>query len=487
MTNHFQTIVNGIVGRTGNPTLAATIAALFSELEIEDNETFPNTYIPPQDVEAAIKAIVAANPAHRFNTGQRSKLDSLVSISNKHMAPLTYPPILTEWETVYAAVRSNANGGNQTPAPPPNNNNSNNEKLTKSPINMEAYTMNSASSSALQASELLQQIQNWMAPQHAVAAKIVSITRGLDGHILQEVVAQTGAEEHLNRNLHSAMNALIMKTTLLKNRVPEAATGRELLINVLNTLVPPHEIQRLRNKLGLQLAGTHYSDFDTPEAFLAERNSILRQVRDFGDEVPVETKYVSLLNDIEKTPEFNSVLAQFQDLKPTDGSYKDLENRFLTWARFQPKDPKPTELAVRAAKKAQDDQSDQISELTKQVEALEQRRGGKKTEEKRRTSHFIPPEYYTDEVREEWNDYAKDHHAAGEALKEKFNKEKGWGAEEPATGKGDQKAPNIRGAHRVVARPANDNKDPPLTVFAASKTSAGSPDFDYDAPLVFEY
>jgi hypothetical protein len=482
----FKTIINIIVNRNLGPAVDV-INSVYTELDFEDNAAFSTTQIDFQDVEACLLALKEGDASKTLTIGQTTKLRNLVRLINDGKAPSAYPPVTQEWVDAFTSNNSvNING----PPPPPQPVQT---KLDKSPVSIDGFIVDKSLTPIEQAHSLITIVKAWAAPQLPTGGQIVSTKRSQDGNFLDVQVETTGLEEQLNRNLHAALTTIIHNSSCLKDRIPDAPTGRELWLNLINVLIPPNETQRNALVLQTKLAALKYEDFDTPEELLAARNAVLRHLTEFGREATTETKYFTLLGAIPQEPTFFNLLIEYQHLLPTTEAYRKLESNFLEWARLAPKEKASTTAAVRAAAKRADDEH--VNEITRRIHALENSRfkkqggGGKKGgqaqgQSKPRGDTFIPHELYTSEVKKELDDLLGNRYEEIRAIKLKYNKSKGFSTEE-AKGtqkpiKGTQAVPDVRTAHRLCVRPSTTTTASPITAFTASKVFDKIPDEQYD-------
>jgi hypothetical protein len=492
----FKEIVSTIVGRN-TPAIQSTINALFAELDLQEEASLPTTHIDTQDVESAMEAIKVADANHKLSVGNNRKLLIIIDIINQVKAPTTFPPVLGEWETAYSDY-THVNVAPPVPPPPPPPA-ATTAKLDKPPVSVDSIILDNTKTLSAQATDLMQSIRAWAWPQHASGAKLVSTTRGPDGKLVQVIIDITGAEEQLNRHLHSALTTIIQNSPSLRDRVPEAPTGRELWVNTLNTLVPPHETLQTKLALRKQLGQIHFENFDCPEALLAARNNILRQSKEFGTEIDAETKYFSLLEAIPVENPFEHIIMEFQAKDPSLDNYDLLESRFLAMARLKlTKDPATK--AIRAATKvAEEEQEDQVKRLINALESQGVSGGGKKKKGGGSPSRgspsrgspskrppregFIPPELFTEDVAKKLKGLTQDKYDEINAIKAKFAK--GLITDE-ASAKGSQKPPDTKTAHRTSVRPVQDNADSPLTAFTTTTAFDKCPSVSFDQPS-FDY
>jgi hypothetical protein len=491
-THYYDDIFVSIICRSQGPALLV-IKQVFSDLDIDQGATFPTTKFDFQDVDSSLEQQKQADPTKALSIGMRAKFKNLTHLINDGKAPTAYPPNAGEWLDSFT-VNNSVKPPSDRPTQPVQT------KLDKSPVSIDGFIVDKNLTTIEQAQSLIIRLKACFTPQHASGKKLVSTARGPDGKLLQVNMETDGLEEQMNRNLHAALTTIIHNSSCLKDRIPDAATGRELWMNTLNVLIPPDETNEASINLQIKLASLKYDDFDTPEDLLAARNAIIRQLIEFGREATIENKYITLITAIPQEATFLPLLVQFKNITPNAELYTKLEVNFLQWARLAPKEKASTTIAVRAATKK--DEAEEINNFTRLINALEvggrnrkgagrgkgnQPQGQGDRRNATRASTYISPENYTPEVKKELDDRVGAKYDEIRDIRLKFIKEKGFQQEEAkgARVKGTQAAPDVRTASRLCVRPteSNDNTASPLTAFTASKVFDNIPEDLYDESL----
>ena len=235
------------------------VDALWNEAAWEADASFAVTVIEESLVIECMEAIKAKDATHTLSVGLRNKLMAIVRLINSGKAPQDYPPILEQW---LQKLGDSTNVGNLEPPnpPPPPPVGSDSNKLNKTSVQLDKIVLESTQSLTNQASQLMRMTKAWAIALHDCAPSIVSTTRGLDGALLDIVIPDTTSAKNVGRMLLSGLMVVVDNSPSLKNRVPQAVTGRGLFVNILNTLVPPQQTMKARLILTQELNTTKYED-----------------------------------------------------------------------------------------------------------------------------------------------------------------------------------------------------------------------------------